>query len=79
MQQKEEVTAQIESVKNYDNAIEPSAVMTVRGTIEKGTKVLGPNSMWKVHETSKNIKASEMVTKDQDGNPVYLIKTDKNK
>jgi hypothetical protein len=77
--QKSEVLAQIESVKTYDSSIEPSPVLVVHGTIEKGTKVFGPNSMWKVHETVKNIKASEITTRDQDGNPIYLIKTDKNK
>ncbi|MDY0362874.1 MAG: FapA family protein [Desulforegulaceae bacterium] len=75
---KKQVLAQIESIKNFNSSIESSPVLIVHGTIEKGTKVIGPNSMWKVHETTKNIKACEITTRDQDGNPVHLIKSDKN-
>ncbi|MCB9494782.1 MAG: DUF342 domain-containing protein, partial [Desulfobacteraceae bacterium] len=78
-EKKEEITLQIESVNNYNNSIPPSPVLIVQGTIEKGTKVIAPNSIWKVHETTKNIKAHEIKTKDQDGNSFHIIKVDKNK
>jgi hypothetical protein len=54
-------------------------VLIVHGTIEKGTKVAGLNSLWKVHETTKKIRAYEIQTKDQDGNPLHIVKVDKPK
>lgn len=72
------ILGQIESIKNYDNSIEPSPVLIVHGTIEKGTKIFGPNSVWEVNETSKNIRISEITTTDEAGNKIYFLKKDKN-
>ncbi|MGM0419007.1 MAG: FapA family protein, partial [Thermodesulfobacteriota bacterium] len=77
--QKQEIKEKIEALRNYDNSLAPSPVLLVHGTIEKGTKVAGRNSLWKVHETTKNIRAYEIETKDQDGNPVHIVKVDKPK
>jgi uncharacterized protein (DUF342 family) len=74
---KESLIKEIENLVNFDQNIEPSPVLVVHGTIERGTKVKGINSIWKVHETKKNIKSSEVLTRDQNGNEVYIIRTEK--
>jgi len=77
--QKQELKQKIEALENYDSSLSASPVLIVHGTIEKGTKVAGLNSLWKVHETTKKIRAYEIQTKDQDGNPLHIVKVDKPK
>ncbi|PID78023.1 MAG: hypothetical protein CSB21_02730 [Deltaproteobacteria bacterium] len=79
IEKKEELKSQIETIKNYDQAIKPSPVLIVKGTIEKGAKINGPDSKLEVSEKTKNIKFHEIHSQDADGNPIHIIKADKNK
>lgn len=77
--QKEEVLEQIDAIKKFDESFEPSPVLIVHGSLEKGTKVTGPNSVWKVHETMTKIRAREVKAKDPEGNSIFVIKVDRAK
>lgn len=75
--EKESLQKDIDALKNFDSTIPPSPAIVVNGTIEKGTRVVGPNSVWVVHDTAKRIRAFEAEGRNQNGDTVYIFRTEK--